>query len=313
MQQLNYIVKRVLQMIPSLLIVSIVIFWGIRLIPGDPAQTLLGEKATPASIAALHRQMGLDKPLIVQYLVFLRDILTFHLGNSTLMNKPVAELFRERSVVTVTYTVMTALFSLFISVPLGYIAGITQRHAVSKTITTTALVFLSMPEFWFGILLLMSFGLKLAWFPVGGWGNTWPDHIRSMVLPALTGAVGTVALLIRNIQSEVRDVLKKDYVNFAVSKGLGAGLIGSRYILKNVMISTVTLFAMRVAYMFGGSVIIETVFALPGLGSLLVSGVMSRDYAVVQGTVFLFAFIVLIIMLITDICYSLLDPRVKLQ
>lgn len=313
MQQLNYIVKRILQMIPVLLVISIIIFWGMRLIPGDPAITLLGEKATPEAIAALHKQMGLDQPIMKQYLLFLKQLVTFHLGNSTLMNKPVAELFRERSVVTVTYTVMTALLSLIISVPLGYIAGVSRKGWARKTITTTSLVFLSLPEFWFGILLLMLFGLRLSWFPVGGWGNTWPQHIYSMVLPALTGAVGTIALLIRNIQSEVAGVLQKDYVNFASSKGLSKRVIRTRYILKNVMISTITLLAMRISYMFGGSVIIETVFALPGLGSLLVNGVMSRDYAVVQGTVFLFAVIVLVITLITDICYSLLDPRVHLQ
>jgi peptide/nickel transport system permease protein len=313
MQQVNYILKRILQMIPVLLVITIVIFWGMRLIPGDPATTLLGEKATPEAIAAMHRQMGLDKPILSQYLIFLKQLATFDLGNSTLMNKPVAELFRERSVVTVTYTVMTALLSLIVSIPLGYIAGVSRNGKAGKAITTGALVFLSLPEFWFGILLLMLFGLRLAWFPVGGWGDTWPQHIYSMVLPSLTGAIGTIALLTRNIQSGVVEVLKKDYVNFAASKGLSQQAIRSRYILKNVMISTVTLFAMRVAYMFGGSVIIETVFALPGLGSLLVNGVMSRDYAVVQGTVFIFAVIVLVITLITDICYSLLDPRVKLQ
>lgn len=313
MQQVNYILKRILQMIPVLLVITIVIFWGMRLIPGDPAATLLGEKATPEAIAAMHRQMGLDKPVFSQYLIFLKQLATFDLGNSTLMNKPVVELFRERSVVTVTYTVMTALLSLIVSIPLGYIAGVSRNGKAGKAITTGALVFLSLPEFWFGILLLMLFGLRLAWFPVGGWGDTWPQHIYSMVLPSLTGAIGTIALLIRNIQSGVVEVLKKDYVNFAASKGLSQKAIRSRYILKNVMISTVTLFAMRVAYMFGGSVIIETVFALPGLGSLLVNGVMSRDYAVVQGTVFIFAVIVLVITLITDICYSLLDPRVKLQ
>lgn len=313
MQQVNYILKRILQMIPVLLVITIVIFWGMRLIPGDPAATLLGEKATPEAIAAMHRQMGLDKPVFSQYLIFLKQLATFDLGNSTLMNKPVVELFRERSAVTVTYTVMTALLSLIVSIPLGYIAGVSRNGKAGKAITTGALVFLSLPEFWFGILLLMLFGLRLAWFPVGGWGDTWPQHIYSMVLPSLTGAIGTIALLIRNIQSGVVEVLKRDYVSFAASKGLSQKAIRSRYILKNVMISTVTLFAMRVAYMFGGSVIIETVFALPGLGSLLVNGVMSRDYAVVQGTVFIFAVIVLVITLITDICYSLLDPRVKLQ
>ena len=162
-------------------------------------------------------------------------------------------------------------------------------------------------------MLLIVFGLKLGWFPIAGWGDTWPEHIYSMILPGFTQALGTCALLIRNIQSEVVDIAKKDYVDFAYSKGIDSGTVRSRYVLRNVLISTTTLFSMRIAAMLGGSVIIETVFALPGIGSLLLQGILSRDYAVVQGTVFIFALIVMAINLITDISYSALDPRVKLQ
>ena len=313
MKQFSYILKRILQMIPVLLVITIIIFWGIRLIPGNPALTVLGEKAPQYAIEAMEKKMGLDQPIWKQYLIYLNDLIHLDLGTSIRLKQPVIELFRERSVITITYTVMSTLFTLLIGIPAGYIAGMTKKGVLSKGITTMALVFLSLPSFWFAILLLFLFGLKLGWVPVGGWGNTWPEHIHSMLLPAFTGAIGSVGLLIRNIQSGVQKILARDYVDFARSKGLAKQIILSRYVLKNVMVSTITLIAMRITSTLGGSVIIETVFALPGLGSLLVNAINGRDYILVQGTVLLYALIVLVVTLITDITYSFIDPRVKLQ
>ena len=290
MKQFNYILKRILQMIPVLFVVTIIIFWGIRLIPGNPALTILGEKAPQSAIEAMEKKMGLDQPIWKQYLIYLQDLMHLDLGTSIRLKQPVLELFQQRSVVTITYTIMC-----------------------SKGITSAALVMLSLPSFWFAILLLFFFGLKLGWVPVGGWGETWAEHIHGMLLPSLTGAIGSVGLLIRNIQSGVQKILARDYVDFARSKGLDTSVIRSRYVLKNVMVSTLTLIAMRITSMLGGSVIIETVFALPGLGSMLVNAINGRDYVLVQGTVLLFAVVVLVITLITDICYSFVDPRVKLQ
>lgn len=313
MKQLNYIIKRILQMIPVLFIVTIIIFWGIRLIPGNPALTVLGEKAPRSAIEAMEKKMGLDQPIWKQYFYYLRDLAHLDLGTSIRLKQPVIELFRQRAVVTLTYTAMCTLFTLLIGIPAGYVAGMTKKGYVNKGITSLALIILSLPEFWFAILLLFWFGLKLGWVPVGGWGETWAQHLHSMLLPALTGAIGSVGLLIRNIQSGVQKILARDYVDFARSKGLEKNVVRSRYVLKNVMVSTLTLISMRITSMLGGSVIIETVFALPGLGSLLVNAINGRDYILVQGTVLLFAVVVLFITLITDICYSFVDPRVKLQ
>lgn len=313
MKQLNYILKRILQMVPVLFVVTIIIFWGIRLIPGNPALTVLGEKASQSAIEAMEKKMGLDQPIWKQYIFYLRDLAHLDFGNSIRLKQPVLDLFRQRAVVTITYTVMCTVFTLLIGIPAGYIAGMTKKSYVSKGITSVALVILSLPEFWFAILLLFWFGLKLGWVPVGGWGNTWPEHLHSMLLPSITGAIGSVGLLIRNIQSGVQKILARDYVDFARSKGLKKSIIRSRYVLKNVMVSTLTIISMRITSMLGGSVVIETVFALPGLGSLLVNAINGRDYILVQGTVLLFAIVVLLITLITDICYSFVDPRVKLQ
>jgi peptide/nickel transport system permease protein len=313
MEQLNYIIKRILQIIPVLLVVTMLIFLMIRLIPGDPATVLLGEKATPELVAAIHAKLGLDKPLYVQYFIFLKNLLKLDLGNSILFIVPVSELLQRRLVLTILLTIMSALISVIISFPLGYIAGMNKDNVKDQTIRTVALVALSMPPFWVALLLLMLFGVKLRWLPVAGWGETWPDHFRALILPAFTQALVTSALLTRNLRNNVVDVLQSDYVDFARSKGLKERVVRSRHVVRNALISTVTLLAMRMAYMLGGSIIIETVFALPGVGALMVQAIFSRDYAVVQSVVLVFSVFVLFVNLITDISYSFLDPRVKLE
>ena len=313
MKEFNYIIKRILQMIPVLLVVTVVIFAGMRLIPGSPAITMLGDHATLQAVEEMNEKLGLNEPLIVQYFLFLRQVLTFDFGNSITLNAPVWDLFKEKAVVTLTLTVMTGLFTLVISFLFGYIGGISRNKVVTKTVDTAALIFISIPEFWIGIQLMMIFGLKLGLFPVGGWGTTWGEHLHSMVLPAIAGGLGTSALMIRNIEEEILKIRRQDYVDFAYSKGLKKSVVRNRYILKNVMVSTITLFSMRIVYMFAGSVVIETVFALPGLGNLLMQAILSRDYSLVQGLVYIFAVIVLVMNLLTDISYSFINPRIKLE
>jgi peptide/nickel transport system permease protein len=313
MDQLNYIIKRVLQIIPVLLIITILIFIMIRLIPGDPATVLLGDKATPELVAALKHKMGLDKPIYLQYLIFMKNLLTMNMGDSLLFIVPVSDLLKERLVLTGLLTFTAAIFSVLISFPLGYIAGTNKDNAKDTAIRTGTLVALSMPQFWVGLLLLMLFGVELRWLPVAGWGDTWPEHIKSLILPALTQALTTSALLTRNLRNNVVDVLQMDYVDFARSKGLKERVVRHRHVIRNALITTVTLLSMQMAYMLGGSIIIETVFALPGVGALMVQAIFSRDYAVVQAVVFVFAFFVLLVNLITDISYSFLDPRVRLE
>lgn len=313
MEQLNYIFKRILQIIPVLIVVTILIFLMIRLIPGDPASVILGDKATPDTIMEINKRLGLDKPLYVQYLLFIKSLVNLDLGNSIMFVVPIRELLGKRMIVTLSLTLLSALFAVIVSFPLGYIAGVNKDKLPDQIIRTGSLVALSMPAFWVGMLLLLGFGLKLHWLPVGGWGETWPEHIRSLILPAITQSLLTATLLIKNLRNSVVDVMRMDYVDFARSKGLKESTVISRHVIRNALISTITLLAMQMAYMLGGSVIIETVFALPGVGSLMVTAIFSRDYAVVQAVVFLFAALVLLINLLTDVSYSLLDPRVKLE
>jgi len=313
LQQINYILKRILQIIPVLFMVTILIFLLIHLIPGDPAEVMLGEKATPELIAQLHIKMGLDKPLYVQYSVFFKNLLSLNLGNSIVYNVPVSELLGKCIVVTIMLTIMSSIFVLALSFPLGYIAAANKDKTKDWIIQTGALVALATPQFWIGLMLLFLFGLKLRWFPVSGWGETWPEHIKSLILPAFTQSLATSSLSIKNLRNNVIDVLQSDYVNFARSKGLKEKILRTRYIIRNALISTVTLLAFRLVYMLGGSIIIENVFNLPGVGALLVSSILARDYPVVQAVVFVFSAMVLTVNLITDISYSFLDPRVKLE
>jgi peptide/nickel transport system permease protein len=309
--QLNYALKRVLQIVPVLIMVTVLIFLMIHLIPGDPARLILGEKATNSAVAALRTKLGLDQSLLAQYGIYLKGLLTLDLGSSLTYQRPVTELLLVSLPITVSLTLVSTVFSILVSFPLGFFAGMRKDRAGDQVVRVTALAAIAMPSFWVALLLMLLFGVRLQWFPVGGWGETPMEHLKSLILPAFTQSLMTSALLIRNIRNSVVDISVMDYVDFARSKGLSDGAVKYRHILRNALISTVTLLAMRMAYMLGGSVIIETVFSLPGLGKLMVDSIFGRDYAVVQSLVFLFALMVLVINLLTDLLYSCLDPRVK--
>lgn len=311
MNQFNYALKRVLQIIPVLFMVTVLIFLMIHMIPGDPARLILGEKATNSAVAALRTKLGLDRSLPAQYCLYLKGLLTLDLGTSLTYQRPVSELLLVSLPITASLTLVSTAFSILVSFPLGFFAGMRKDQAGDQMVRVTALGAIAMPSFWVALLLMLLFGVKLQWFPVGGWGETSMEHLQALVLPAFTQSLMTSALLIRNIRNSVVDISVMDYVDFARSKGLSDRAVKYSHILRNALISTVTLLAMRMAYMLGGSVIIETVFSLPGLGKLMVDSIFGRDYAVVQSLVFLFALMVLVINLLTDLLYSCLDPRVK--
>ena len=299
-------------MIPVLFVVTILVFSIIRFIPGEPARLILGEKATEEAVAALTEKLGLNEPLLTQYLLFLKQIFTLDFGNSFTYQMPVSELLASRFPVTLALTLMSTVISLVISLPLGYFAGVHKDRLGDQVVRTTSLVAISMPSFWVGLLLMIVFALKLKWLPAGGWSDTLLGQFRCLILPAVTQSLMTSALLLRNTRNSVVDITRMDYVDFARSKGITSGEVRTRHVMRNAMISTVTLLSMRMAAMLGGSVIIETVFSVPGIGKLASDDIFGRDYAVVQSVVLLFAVLVLVINLITDILYSFLDPRVNL-
>jgi len=313
MSMLNYAFKRIIQIIPILIIVSILIFFMIRLIPGDPITIRLGPKATPQMVEILMKKEGLDKPIFDQYIIFIKNLLRFDMGNSIIYHIPILVLLKKRIVVTLFLTLFTLIFSVVISFPLGYLAGIKENKIQDQIIRTGALVALSAPQFWVGLILMILFAVSIHIFPVGGWGDTWLQHLRAIILPAFTQSLMTAALLARNLRNGVVDILKMDYVDFAKSKGLDDKVIKNRHIIRNAMIPYVTLIAMRAAYMLGGSIIIETVFALPGVGALMIQSIYGRDYTVIQGVVLIFALVVMTINILTDLTYAYLDPRVRFE
>ena len=313
METFSYVLRRVGQMLVALFISTIIVFFMIRLIPGNPATNLLGDFADPAAVEALTEKMGLNKPLITQYGLFLQRLVRMDLGESLKYKTSVALLMKSRLVVTGLLTLVSTVFTILISLPLGYLAGKKKDTWIDQGIRGFSLAGLAMPAFWIGLLLLIVFGVKLKWVPVSGWGSDWPTHIKSLILPGITQAICTSAVLIRNLRNNVIEVKNSDYVYFARSKGLKDSTIAAKHILRNASIPAVTLLSIKIAGMLGGAVIIEEVFSLPGLGSLLVNGILARDYSVVQAVVLFFAAVVLVIILLTDIRDSGLDPQVKLQ
>ena len=313
MDVLNYVIKRILQMIPVFLIATIIVFALVRAIPGDPARVMLGDRASQEAVDLLRHKMGLDKSIPEQFWIFFKDMLHLDFGTSMKYKLPVGELLNSRLACTALLALVTVIFTIVISFVLGYLAGMKKGSFIDLIIRFYALFGLSAPSFWIGLVLLDFFALKLKLFPVSGWGNTMGEHLKAMVLPALTSAIYVSGILIRNLRSNVIDISKSDYVDFAISKGISPARLSIFHVVRNALIPATTLLSLRVAVMLSGSVVLETVFTLPGLGNLLVNSIYSRDYPVVQGVVMMFVVLVMLINLITDILYSLLDPRVKLQ
>lgn len=312
MQRLNYILVRLLQMIPVALGITIVLFFVIRAIPGDPAAIRLGIRATPEGIANLRREMGLDQPIWTQYVIFLRDVVTLNLGTSITYSIPVVMLIGARLPVTLFLAIYATLFSIMITLPAAMLAAIRKDRFADQVIRGGFMVLLGMPQFWIGVLFLIVFSLKLGLFPVSGFGETFRDHLVHLFLPALTLSLAQSAMLVRTLRSDIISVLRADYVDFARAKGLMERLVLTRHILRNALIPTVTILGLNVGYLVGGTVVIEKVFSIPGMGMLMLDSIFARDYTVVQSVTLCFAMMVILINLATDVTYSFLDPRVTL-
>jgi peptide/nickel transport system permease protein len=307
-----YIVSRLLQMIPTILVLVIIVFLMIRLIPGDPAVTMLGVQATPERVEELRHHLGLDKPLPVQFGIFVRDLLRADLGDSLVVRTPVAELVRHRLPLTLFLVAYSMTLAVLITVPLAVIAALKRDTLIDQIIRTFSVVMISTPGFWVGLLLLILLGVKTSIFPVGGDGEGFVGRLHHLFLPALTLALGVAAVLTRNLRDAMLTSMTAEHAVVARAKGLRPTQVVVTHVLRNAMISTVTLFGLYIGWLIGGSVIIESVFALPGMGSMMVIAIMGRDYQVVQGFTLVYAVLVSIVYLLTDIAYSFLDPRVSL-
>lgn len=310
MHLLGLLGRRVLQIAGTVLLVALLMFALMRMLPGDPALTLLGDRATDAMIAQLHAELGLDQPIAVQFWDFLVRTLTLQLGDSITMRVPVASLIRDRLPVTLMLTGMAALIALAIAVPLAFAAALRQGGWADIAIRAVAQVSLSMPVFYLGLVLLITLAAGLHWFPVGGSGDGFVDNLHYLLLPALTLALSLSAVLLRNLRDALIEVLRADYVGFATAKGLRRRLVLGRHVLRNAWLPTITLLGLNVGSLVGGAVITETVFAIPGVGRLMVDSIFARDYAVVQGLTMVLAVLVSVVFLAVDAVQGLLDPRV---
>jgi peptide/nickel transport system permease protein len=306
---LGFILRRILQTVPTLVFILVVTFVLVRLLPGDPASAILGDRALDADVERINRDLGLDQPIPAQFLFFARNVLSGDLGTSITLKRPVLELIAQRLPVTLLLTAFAAGIAVLLAVPLAFAAALSRQGPADAAIRGAFQVGLSMPVFYVGLVLLTVFAARLRWFPVGGYGDSFLDNLYHLFLPALTLALSLAAVLMRNLRASIIGVVGAEYVDFARAKGLRARVVLGRHVLRNALISTVTLFGLSVGSLLGGAVITETVFAIPGAGRLMIESIYGRDYPVVQGLTIALAVLVSLVFLLTDIVQAWLDPR----
>ena len=309
----RYVGTRLLHAIPVVFGVTVATFLLLHLIPGDPARQLVGLHASPAAVATVNRRLGLDGSLLSQFRDFLSRLLHGDTGTSFFYGVSTRSLIVSRLPVTAALVALAALFCVVITLPLAIIAAVQKDRLTDHAIRVIPLVGLGMPAFWIGILFILIFSVKLPWFPVGGWGISYSDHLRALILPALTAALGIIPLLIRSLRAGALDVFNADFIATARAKGLREGRVLFLHVTRNALIPTVALLGLNIAYLIGSTVIVERVFDLNGLGSLLLEAVGNRDFPVVEGVTLVFAVAVVLVNLGTDLVTAQLDPRIRLR
>lgn len=304
----KYILKRVLWLIPSLLAVSLIICFLAVLTPGEPARIILGNEATDTDIAKFNHEMGLDKPFFEQYLDFIVGILHGDFGTSYVTGNSITEEIKIRFPYTLRLAFIGVALSVFIGIPLGVYAATHQYTWKDNASIFLSLFCVSMPGFWFALMLVQLFSRKLGWLPSMG-----VDHWYSYILPCITVAVAEAASLARQSRSSMLEVIRQDYITTARAKGVKESRVIYKHALKNALMPVITLVATSLAASMGGAIVAETIFSIPGMGSYVVRAVNQRDYGVVKGTVVLLAFIFAVCMLLIDLGYAFIDPRIRSQ
>lgn len=312
---LRYTLKRLLSMIPTLFIVSLLIFFIIRLVPGDPARVMLGDSAPEEKVMALQEELGLNEPVYKQYFVWITKALEGDLGNSIIQRRPVVDVIGDRVECNLILGILSSIIIIIISIPVGIISAVKANTWTDQIVSSIAMFFAAVPTFWLGLTLMLLFAVALPFFPSSGFtsviGTGDISNIRYLILPAITVGIPNTALVIRMIRSGMLDLMKEDYVRTARSKGLSNGEINIKHVFRNSLISVVSSFGFIFAALISGSVITENVFALPGLGKLLTDSILLRDYPTVQGVALLLALVFMGINLLVDISYAKIDPRVR--
>lgn len=305
---LRYLVRRILLTVPVLLGVATLVFSLIHLVPGDPAQAMLGDGASPQDIEELRKSLGLDQPLLDQYVTFLRHAVTGDLGRSFRTGQPVTTMIIERIPATAELAVAAMLVAIVIAIPLGVIAAVWRGTPVDYGAMTFALAGVSIPNFWLGPLLAIVFAVELGWLPVSGRGT-----LAHLVLPAISLGLALAAILARMTRASLLDELRELYVRAARARGVSRTVAVAGHALRNSMVPLLTIVALQFGAVLTGAVITETIFAWPGIGRLLIQSIGFRDYPMVQGCILLIAVTYVTVNLITDLMYGVLDPRIRLE
>ena len=332
----SYVLRRLLGLVPVLFGITLLVFLFLQLIPGDPAQAILGERGTPEQLAALREKLGLNKPLYVQYLTFVKNILTGDLGTSAVSTIPVAEELKRRWPATFELALAATLVAVVFGIPVGILAAVRKNSLLDTLSMSLSLVGVSMPVFWLGLLLVYFFAVNLHWLPTGGRLSTdlaidfrpitgflvldgmlalkpevLMDALRRLILPALTLGTIPLAILTRITRSAMLEVLSQDYVRTARAKGLAERQVILKHALKNALLPVVTLVGLQFGTLLGGAILTETIFSWPGIGSYIYEGILNRDYPVVQAGVLVVATVFVLVNLLVDLSYALLDPRIQ--
>jgi len=310
----TFVARRLLFMLPVALLVSFVTFMLIHLVPGDPARVLLGEEATPQSVAALRQQLGLDRPLGVQYGLWLWQAIQGNLGESIQLQQPVIQAIWQRLPVTIELGVASLIFSVALAVPLGVMAATNRNGRLDWLVNVTSLLGTAIPSFVLGLLLILVFAVFIRIFPPGGYVPFSEDplgNLRDLVLPAVALGVGAVAVNLRQVRTSMLEVLHEDYIRTAWAKGLRPRQVNYRHALRNALMPLLTIVGLQVGAILAGTFVIETIFLWPGIGALTIQSIFSKDYPVVQGVVLLAALSYMAVNLFVDIGYRVLDPRVS--
>jgi peptide/nickel transport system permease protein len=308
---MTFVVRRLLLLVPVAIGVTIIVFFMVHLIPGDPARTILGIHATPKAIAILHQEWGLNRPLASQYWLFIDRLLHGNLGQSLFYGQPAAGLIWGRLPATLWLIVYASVLSIVISVPLAMLAATRKNGIRDHVVRVVPLLGLGMPPFWVGLLLQYALALTFHVFPVTGYGAGIGGHVRAMFLPSLTVAIALSPVVIRSLRASMLNVLGADYITTARSKGVPGRRLFVRHVLRNAIIPAVTVLGINIGFLIGGTLIVENVFALPGIGSLMIQSIFNRDFPVVQGVTLVFGVLVVLVNLLTDVAYASLDPRVR--
>ncbi len=295
-------------LIPVMLGVSFIVFTIMFFTPGDPARILLGERAPAAEIAALRTQMGLDDSFLVQFFNFVRNALRGDLGRSLVTRRPVAEELFARFPATLQLAATAVVIAVAIGIPVGIISAIRQYSLFDGTAMTIALIGVSMPNFWQGLMMILLFSVYLGWLPSSGIGT-----FAHLIMPAITIGTSSAALITRMTRSSMLEVIRQDFIRTARAKGLDERVVINRHALKNALIPVITVIGLQFGYLLGGAVLTETVFAWPGVGRLMVDAIRQKDFPMVQGGVLLLALAFSAVNLIVDILYAYIDPRIKAQ